>query len=240
MRRLPIVLTLLVVLLSAGATPAGAAAPDRKSLLQAWEEEQHADPRVSSFEDLGDGRYHLTTDRFPYDGVVVVNEVVVDDTNRDMPYGAVVGHVVVDLPDLDEGELARHATSIGLWRARNVLYWDPDSGGWITAAEWSRRAVEEAGGYPSRLGVISSGVWILFLVALVVALALLIRRANRQMKSAMAAQETVLAEQRRSMEMQEAGLGLVREQNQLLGEILAQLRQQEPPPDASSDAVRES
>lgn len=63
----------------------------------------------------------------------------------------------------------------------------------------------------------------------VLLLAWVSRKANRQMKRAMEAQDTVLTEQQRSLEMQAEGLRLIREGNRLLAEILEELRRQPGP-----------
>lgn len=208
-----------VVLVAVGAAANG---PDRGSLLAAWEAAVQVDPQTLRFERLEDGRYAFATERFPFDGTIEVVEVVIDDRNLEGPLATATGQVVVELEGVDDEFRRRHATSLGIWETGNTLFWDPDDERWVESADWARR-IQESFGW-SWAGWISSGFWILLLVAVVVVLTLVSRRATGQMKRAMAAQDRALEDQQQALEMNREALELTREANRLLAEILAELR----------------
>ena len=216
MRRVQVVLLAMVT-----AAAVHAQVPDRDGLLAAWEASVRDDPATVRFEALGDGRYRYETQRFPYDGGIEVNEVVIDDRGAEGPFGTVTGHVVVDLVDADDEFRRRHATSLGLWESGNTFMWDDDGDGWITVSDWSGRVQEQYGsGWSGRLSVV---FWPAMLIGLLVTLWWFSRRANRQMKDAMAQQQEALEQQDRAMRMHEEGLELARESNRLLARILDSL-----------------
>lgn len=218
-RRTAGIAVIVLVTVAAGVLAAG---PDRGSLLAAWEESVRTDPQTTRFERLDDGRYAFATERFPFEGQLEVIEVVVDDRSLEGPMGTAVGQVVVELEGVDEGFRQRHATSIGLWQSGSSLVWDADEARWIGGDEWSRRVQDRFGW--SWAGWLSGAFWIVVLVILVVVLGFLSRRATRQMKRAMEAQDQALSDQRRALDMNLEALELTRESNRLLAAILAELR----------------
>jgi hypothetical protein len=75
------------------------------------------------------------------------------------------------------------------------------------------------------LGWCSSNLfWILFLVVLAAMLWWVSRKANRQMKQAMAAQDQVMEEQERAIQLTETAIEISRDTNRVLREILDVLR----------------
>ncbi len=214
----------LVVLCIVGTASARAAVePTRESLLEVWEQSQRADPQTTVFERIGDGRYRFATQRFPFDGVVRVLNVVLDDRHVEIANGMTVGMVETKLEDLTDDFLRDHAFSIGLWQAGNTFYFDGDSGRWLDAGEWQRQIMDRypTGGAWSWLS--GNLFWIVFLGIVVVTLWWATRRAGRQMKTAMAAQDRALAEQERAIRMSEEMLEVARDSNRLLRRILERL-----------------
>ncbi len=212
---------LVVILLGSMASMAAAQVPDRDGLLAAWETAVRDDPATVHFEPLGHGLYRYATDRFPFDGTLEVTEVVIDDRAADGPFAVVTGHVVAELHGLDDDFRRRHATSLGLWESGNTLMWDAGGDGWIPASLWSARLQQRYGGWWT--GWLPNLLWLAVPAAIVLTLWWFSRRANRQMKEAMAQQRHALEQQDRAMRMHEEGLELTREANRLLTRIVKAL-----------------
>ena len=217
--------SILVLLLLVSSAAAVTEAPDRDSLLVAWEELQRTDAQTRRFERLDDGRYSFKTERFPFDGTLQVLEVVVDDRLAEGPMsGPTVGHVSVEFEGVDDEFKRRYATSMGLWHSTNVLYWDEASKDWMTSDDWTQGLQDEfAPDYWS--GWISNGFWIGLLLIVALSLWWVSRRAGRQMNAAMRQQNTALSQQEEALEGQQEALELARESAQLLREIRELLAQ---------------
>ena len=73
---------LLALSLAAGAVadvPAkGGPPPDEASLLRAWETAQRQSPGTEGLERTGDRRYRFKTSRFPFDGELVVLNLLIE------------------------------------------------------------------------------------------------------------------------------------------------------------------
>jgi hypothetical protein len=192
--------------------------PSRESLLVAWEANLRGDPQTLVFERLEDDLYRWSTERFPFDGVVRVLNLVVDDRTFEYAASGVVGVVEADLEGVSDEFRRQYAYSIGLWQGANTLYFDADSGEWQSASDWQNSMVEHysGGGW---LALFSGWAWVIFLAAMVVVVFWLSRRASRQMKKAMAAQDKALAEQERAIRLTEDAIEISRDSNRVLKEI---------------------
>lgn len=199
--------------------------PSRESLLAAWEASLREDPQTVVFEKLDDRRYRWSTERFPFDGVVRVLNLVIDDRSLEYAASGVVGVVEVDLDGVSDEFRRQYAYSIGLWQSANTLYYDADAGQWRSAIEWQSSLVESYsdGGW---LAWFSGWMWLLFLAIMVLVVFWLSRRASRQMKRAMAAQDKALAEQERAIRLTEDAIEVSRDSNRVLREIRDLLREQ--------------
>jgi len=208
----------VVLLLVSVAAVAAALVPDRDGLLAAWETRVRDDPATLRFEPLGDGRYRFATERFPFDGILEVTEVVLDDRGAEGALGVITGHVVVELEGVDDDFRRRHAMSLGLWDSGHMLMWDPDGDGWIPMSQWSARLQDRYGRWWT--GWLPSLLWLAVPAVIILMLWGLSRRANRQMREAMAQQQQALEQQDRAMRMHEEGLELAREANRLLTRVV--------------------
>jgi hypothetical protein len=194
--------------------------PSRESLLAAWEARLRDDPQTLVFEKLEDSRYRWSTERFPFDGVVRVLNLVVDDRTFEYAASGVVGVVETDLEGVSDEFRRQYAYSIGLWQGANTLYFDADTGEWQSANEWQSSLAEQysvgGGGW---LAWLSGWMWVIFLAIMVLVVFWLSRRASSQMKKAMAAQDTALAEQERAIRLTEDAIEISRDSNRVLKEI---------------------
>jgi len=192
--------------------------PTRQSLLAAWEAGLREDPQTLVFEKLEDGRYRWSTERFPFDGVVRVLNLVVDDRTFEYAASGVVGVVEADLEGVNDEFRRQYSYSIGLWHGANTFYFNVDTGEWQSATEWQSSMVERYsdGGW---LAWLSGWVWIFFLAIMVLVVVWISRRASRGMKKATSAQDRALAEQERAIKLTEDAVEISRDSNRVLKEI---------------------
>jgi uncharacterized membrane protein len=228
MRRTSRIACLSALALFWAVPPSLAEGPTEESLLSAWETRQRTDPKTVVFEKVEPKVYRFETERFPYEGKIRVLNLSIDDPyagpGSSQQVGSQIGVVEAALEDLPSGFMMHHAHSYGLWQAENTFYWDPVKGTWLTSREFQNRIQEEAGGWYGWLGIGLSGLfWIFFLVVVLGVLFLLTRKASRQMKTAMAAQDKVLSEQERAMSLMERSIEVNEASNALLERILGTL-----------------
>jgi hypothetical protein len=220
---------IVVVLLAATMAVSGAQSQPsdgldalRTSLLERWERAQREDPQTLRFEDLGEGRYRFHTERFPFDGELKVVNLGVDALDGWVTDDYRIGVVEVELKDLPEGFMQRHAYSVAQWRSHNQFYFDVRAGQWLTPAQWQNAL---SGPMPpedapqSAPGCIVDWVYVLLIAVFMLAVALLIGKASGQFRRATSAQDEALAGQRRALELSEQALENARESRLLLTEI---------------------
>lgn len=232
--RLAIPPILLLLLAAATAVPAAqsqsadALESLKDSLLERWERAQREDPQTLRFEALGGARYRFHTERFPFDGELEVVNLSVDTLDGWLTDDYRIGVVEVEIEDLPEGFMQRHAHSVAQWRSHNQFYFDVRDGRWLTPAEWQRalsapEALEDARQSP--LGCILDWVYVLLVAIFVLVVVLLMRKASGQFRRATSAQDEALAGQRRALELSQQVLENARETRLILSEIRDLLRE---------------
>lgn len=205
---------------------AQAAGPDKQALLEAWEAAQLDDPQTLIFEKVADKRYTFQTDRFPYEGEITVLNLSISDMGYPAADGetTIMGVVEVELAGVDDEFYRKYWNSYSNWQQSNIFYWERKAGEWVPAVDWE---AGQSASYQSSwfdtwiMGNLS--LWIP-LVVLFIFLILFGGKASRQMKQAMGAQHRAIEAQDTSLHLMEQAMELSREQNRLLGEILAELK----------------
>lgn len=148
-------LFLCLFLLTFAVNAAAVDAPDKASLLAAWEQEQRSNPDVTLFEKTAeDGVYNFATTLFPYNGRLKVTNVVVDKNpasySGEYSYEArqkgVKIHGVVEVSLLDQdnkcvGGCGCGRTSYGQssWERGNDFYYDEKTNEWFPQYEFEKR-----------------------------------------------------------------------------------------------------
>jgi hypothetical protein len=224
--------TLWALFLAAGAVTGVSAKdtvpPDEVSLLNAWEAAQRQSAGTEVFERTGDRRYRLKTSRFPFDGDLVVLNLLIEPLPVDDEPGY-TGTVEVELVGLPDDVRGRYVQSFARWQAGHTLFYDRGRGDWVTAEAWREAQMKQLrgafGAPPGLWGFLSANLfWVLFLVLLAVFLVHAARKADRQMKAAHEAQKKVMADHQLSLEMARRSLELNEQANRLLEEIRDALR----------------
>lgn len=139
MKKNMLVASLLLLALALCAPRAGQGAklpadptPDEQSLLLAWERVQSQDPHTKQFKKLGERRYLLETDLFPFKDEVRVLHLTVDDEYPD----EIEGFIAVELAGVDKDFRARYAGNYRVWARHNRLIWSSDVNKWLTNKEY--------------------------------------------------------------------------------------------------------
>ncbi len=210
-------LMLLFVLLAPATTLAATAPkPDEASLLMAWEAAQRGDPKTEIFDRVEPGRYRFKTTRFPYDGEIVVYNVVIDDVGND---DWVRGVVEAGLTNVDEMFQKRYSYSFSSWEERNTFYYFPRLQRWtelyehIPAQPISNTVNNKSSSLSELLSLANP---VVFWVLLAFLFGITIRHRRRYMVK----QDEALSGVRQSLQLQEQSLALQEETNRLLRALL--------------------
>jgi hypothetical protein len=175
-----------------------------------------------------DRRYRFKTTRFPFDGELVVLNLLIEPMPLDDEPGY-TGTVEVELVGLPDDVRSRYVQSFARWQAGHVLFYDGGRGEWVTAEAWREGRLKEArgavGAATGLWGLLSANLfWVALLVLLVVFLGHASRKATRQMKSALEVQKKAMDDQQLSIDMARRSIELNEQANRLLEEIRDALR----------------
>jgi hypothetical protein len=202
--------------------------PDEASLLAAWETAQRQSPGTEVLERTIDRHYRFRTSRFPFDGELVVLNLLVERLPLDEEPGF-TGTVEVELVGLTDDVRTRYVQSFARWQAGHTLFYDQGRGEWLTTEVWReermRRLRGTVGAGAGLWGLLSANLfWVVFLVLLVVFLVHASRKATRQMKGALEVQKKAMDDQQLSLDMARRSIELNEQANRLLEEIRDTLR----------------
>ena len=222
---------LWIVSAAAATGQAQSSDPLEQSLIEAWEQRQSSRPKTVTFERIEPGQYRFHTTFFPFDGRLRVVNVAIDEHPDWTADGVSTGVVEVELEGAGENFMTKHAHSYGMWSQDNFLYHDPGSGRWVGADEYSSLLNAQSsvstpgpGGWSCFSGRLGGVIPLILLTPLVILVALLARKASRQMKTAMSAHDKALAEQARAIQLTEKAVQLSEDSNRVLKEILEAIK----------------
>jgi hypothetical protein len=158
----------LAVFLASGWTPRALAQKTEVGLIAAWEQAQKADPSTTKFEKIKDRDYHFATKRFPFDGELLVRNVVMEDFPGLSQDGNSIGTLEVELQGTTDDFHRTFARSYAQWNMSNTLYWDPKTTQWQTSERYLQEArgriPMQVGIWPALLGLGWLGVFVFVFV----------------------------------------------------------------------------
>ena len=123
-------------LFAAGQAPCALAQKSEAGLISVWEQAQKSDLNTIKFEKTKDRQYHFATKRFPFDGELLVRNIVLEDFSAVNQDGISMGTVEVELQGTTEDFHRTFARSYAQWNLSNTLYWDPKKGQWLTSEQY--------------------------------------------------------------------------------------------------------
>jgi hypothetical protein len=212
-------LSIFVVLLflDAGWAAALRAQKTEAGLLAAWEQAQKSDASTAKFEKIRDRQYHFATRRFPFDGDLLVRNVVIEDYSSVNQNGIGMGTVEVELQGATDELYRTYARSYSQWNVLNTLYWDPQPQRWLTSDQYFQQVRARIPAQAFWPGLISFG-WLALLIVIVGMLVLSLSRYNSKIKA-------INQRSERTMQISERN-GQIAERNAQLAERNAQLYEQ--------------
>jgi len=196
----------LVLAVLAVSVSAGAAEPDRQSLIDAWVEFMPSAPGTTAFEVRGDGVYYLEDENLPYAGEVRLVSALVrpaEATAEGVPFTH-MGVVEFKLADLPVERL--QTQNYYYWLAdRQTLHFSEADEAWVGPAAY-RTAIQSFYSRDESFGPLSFmlnyGIWI-FLVALLIWVFSLLNRHNRKARSLMDDSASINEKARENLERSE-------------------------------------
>lgn len=220
------------------ATPAPQTQPSatEASLITAWETVQKNHPKTQAFEKIEDGLYRFHTTRFPFEGQLRVLNLAIDEQAFGMPGVPTMGAVEVELVGAPDDFTTKHTHSYSMWEQDNLLYYNARTRLWVPMRQYDYSPQPDQASFNLCRVLNTDSFWLIFLLILLVPVLLLTRKASRQMKSAMAAQDKALSEQERAIKLTERAVQISEDSNQLLRQIRDALVQH--PPEGGGDSER--
>ncbi len=150
-------------------------------LLAAWEQAQKSDPSTVKFEKIKDRQYHFATKRFPFDGQLLVRNVVIEDYSSVNQNGIGMGTVEVELQGATDEFYRTYARSYSQWNASNTSYWDPQPQRWLTSAQYFQQVRARSPAQAFWPGLVSFG-WLGILLVIFGGLFFSLWRNNKRIK----------------------------------------------------------
>jgi len=200
------------------------------SLVAAWEQAQKSDPTATKFEKAKDRQYHFATKRFPFDGELLVRNVVIEDFSAVNENGVSMGTVEVELQGAGEDFHRTFARSYAEWNMSNTLYWDPKSMQWLTSEQYFRQVragIPKQAIFPALMGF----GWLGFFLVILAILFFILWRYNSKLRVITQRNERALqiAERNgqiaeRNSQIAEQSLKLQEQNAEVFGEILEELK----------------
>jgi cell division protein FtsB len=126
----------IALLFSALAILSARAQRSEEGLLAVWEQAQKNDSSTVKFERVKDRQYHFATKHFPFDGDLLVRNVVIEDFSAVNQNGISMGTVEVELQGVTDDFHRTFARSYAQWNMSNTLYWDPKAQQWLTSEKY--------------------------------------------------------------------------------------------------------
>jgi hypothetical protein len=210
-----------------GAAGETAAKPDEGSLLAAWEAALKTDPATEVLEKTAERTYRFKTKLFPFDGELkVLNTLIQDYGDEEYAPGFAFGSVEVELVGFSQEQMTRYARSYSYWYQLNTLFFDRQSGRWLSAKEYRATAFSRnplRAGNPFVSWLAQNYFWMI-MALLALFLWWLAKKSGRQFKSALAKQNEAMEFTQRAIALSEKAVQLNEEANLLLKEILQELK----------------
>jgi len=219
----------LALLFLTGAVPIRAQKTEA-GLIDAWEQEQKADPKTIKFEKIKDRQYHFATSQFPFDGTLEVRNVAIEDLPRFNDQSMSTGTVEVELVGVNEEFHRTFAVSYAQWNQANTFYWTGSPQKWLTSKQYYEQARKDLPNRAFWLPLTALGWLGIFLLVLALLVLSLFRYTSKIRVINQRSERTLQISERnsqlaeRNAQIFEQNLKLQQENVKVFQEILAELR----------------
>jgi hypothetical protein len=224
------VVSAIASLLFAPWIPSARAQKSEEGLLAGWEQAQKNDPSTVKFEKVKDRQYHFATKRFPFDGELLVRNVVIEDFSAVNQNGISMGTVEVELQGVTDDFHRTFARSYSQWNMSNTLYWDPKQQKWLTSETYFqevRARIPAQALWPALMGFGWLGILLLVVALLIFTLSRYngrIKVINQRSERTLQISERNGQIAERNAQIFEQSLKLHEENVKVFQEILAELK----------------
>jgi hypothetical protein len=223
---MPKSIPLMLLLASFGASAYGQ--KTEAGLLAAWEQAQRSDSKTTRFEKLKDREYRFATSRFPFDGQLVVRNLVIDDFPQVETEGISTGTVEVELQGVTQDFYRTFGVSYARWNQSNTLYWNAKLGQWLSPERYFLKVRENLPVARTTWPFFFGFGWTGLLLVLIVVVLVSVWRSFSRMKVISERSERTLKLSERNSQIAERNLQLQEENAKVFREILEQLRKNRP------------
>lgn len=216
------IILVLILLFSTPSLVLSANEPTEESLIKAWEKTLSSNQHTILLKKLSSNLYEYETNLFPYKGQLKVNGAKIDPYFQG-EYGSLrAGGVNAELVDLSEEMRQKYRGQYGEWFQNNHLIYDMNKGKWITLFEYTELENHQNTG--NFMGLFTTEKIGVIILVLIVYLFFFIRKTKENASLALKRQATSMEQIEKSIELEEKKLQTSVETNQLLKEILNELK----------------
>lgn len=204
-------------------------AQNKESFLAAWENIQKNSEQVESFENTEKGRYKIKFTTLPFEGELVVLDYDVEDrpfvgTNKSYTK---TGYVEVDLVGAPENMMTKYSRSYHKWIATNNLYFNSVTSTWVTVKKFNKDFVaRRKDRWSGNLSYILLENWVYILPAIILFLLFSLILNSKRLKGLVKNHNKAMLDMQASIAMQNEGVKLHKETNEILVNILKELKEQ--------------
>lgn len=196
--------------------------PTEESLIAAWEEIQKSDPNNIKFEKIKDEEYKINNNKIPFEGILKINSADIDDLMGNNEY--IMGVIEAELVGLSSDFIEKNSRRYYIWARNNNLYYDKNAKKWITMQEYQKALIEKQDKMFGIFSFFSSYFYILLLIILLVFLVYFSRKQKKVINKSLEQQAQAIAQVNKSLELSEKSIELNRETNEILKDILDELK----------------
>ena len=198
------------------------AKPREETLIKTWEAIQKSDPKTVIFEKLEENTYKFKTERFPFDGILKVLNVSIEDRMSDSEYGYIMGVVEIELVDSPRDFMEKYSYSYSMWAQNNMLYYDKETEKWLSNKDYYAKSQERLPKPPRMFfwNILSYGPIVILIVFVVFSLIVINNLQKKNRKYMDFAEDST----KKSLELIQKSLVLGEESNRVLKEILEELK----------------
>ncbi|MBN1474128.1 MAG: hypothetical protein JW914_05905 [Syntrophaceae bacterium] len=198
--------------------------PTEESLIAVWEEIQKNDPNNIMFEEIKDKEYKINNKKIPFEGILKIKDVIVDET---MPIGQndyVMGTVDVELVGVSQEFINKNARRYYNWARNNNLYYDIGAKKWINMQEFQKLLTEKQDKMFGIFSFVSNYFYIMLLIILIVFLVYFSRKQKKIIIKSLDQQAQAMTRMKKALELSEKSVELNQETNEILKDILDELK----------------
>lgn len=197
--------------------------PTEESLIAAWEEIQKNDPNNIKFEKIKDKEYRINNNKIPFEGILKINSADIEDSMMgDNEY--LMGIVDAELVGLSSDFIEKNSRRYYGWARNNNLYYDKNKNKWITVQEFHKVLTENQDKVMGIFSFVSNYLFIILLIFIIISAVYFSRKQKKVINKSFEQQAQVIAQVNKSLELGEKSVELNQETNEILKDILDELK----------------